>query len=477
VIDLNGQVSGGTVSGTTVSYFRGSGSLHVTSPNLLITDVDSKELSMCIIQLDEPTADQSLDISVVGTLISKNYESKSGTMQLSGKAPLSDYSKVLRSLIYVNNASHFNISTIYVDFICYDDQSEASNVPYIPISLINVNNPPSVQLTAKTVTYYKQGAPIPIAQNASIVDPDSVSMNACYAYLLEFPDGSNEVLEAQPLLGSGISIAYDPLHANLTMSGPASVTEFETILSTLTYVNYAVNPTPGIRSIEIYCEDIEGDSLYNDPMLVNVIGKYPTIVDLSGPNIPGYNWVTSLNTSTESTPISNNVQIIENDALIDYCTISLPRMASAGEGFYATPTSDNISYIWQPENGVLFITGPASPVDFQNFISTVEYVRLSEPTDYELQVSVQCVDLLGNLGEVSTTTIYIDRMPPCEVVETTEEEHGSNLSDLISEYYSHLSTPGKWSFVSYFTSTSTSSSTTSTEVEEPEQHKTTPNTN
>ncbi len=78
--------------------------------------------------------------------------------------------------------------------------------------------------------------------DATITDADSAALASLTVRLLAVPDGTQEQLTADTT-GTMVTANYVSASGTLTLTGPASVADFQTVLRRTTYRNLSNNPT------------------------------------------------------------------------------------------------------------------------------------------------------------------------------------------------------------------------------------------
>ena len=132
------------------------------------------------------------------------------------------------------------------------------------VTITPVESPPSIDLDADdststgsdfASTWFAGGGPTAAVDSDAVVsDIDSATLDSITLTLTNRPDGSAEVL-AVDTTGTSITAIYDNLSGTLTLSGTATVAEYQQVLRTVTYDNTAGVPQIGARTIEVVAND------------------------------------------------------------------------------------------------------------------------------------------------------------------------------------------------------------------------------
>ncbi|MEM9353969.1 MAG: hypothetical protein AAGA92_13225, partial [Planctomycetota bacterium] len=118
--------------------------------------------------------------------------------------------------------------------------------------------------------------PTELVTAATISDEDSSELNGATISLVDNPDAAAEVLAVDT---SNTSITDTFENGVLTLSGAASVAEYEQVLRTLTYSNTSQNPTGSERTVNVVVRD-ESDSpseVRTASLMVTPVNDAPTL--------------------------------------------------------------------------------------------------------------------------------------------------------------------------------------------------------
>jgi len=145
VLDLNGAGEGVEFSNT----FTEGTAASCTSTDATLTDEDdSPQLNRLTAELktDVDGFDvETLDADVTGTNISKSYDTNNGTLTLTGDDTIENYQQVLRTIVYNHTSENPTEGARTVDFEARDTDGHNSNVINATITVVAVNDPPTVE--------------------------------------------------------------------------------------------------------------------------------------------------------------------------------------------------------------------------------------------------------------------------------------------------------------------------------------------
>jgi len=233
-----------------------------------------------------------------------------------------------------------------------------------------------------------------------ISDIDSQVVSYCTFTIIDGQDGSAESLEV--ITGnSNILSTYQPNDYTLTLTGPASIDTFNTVVESLLYMSVTSNPTGETRNIEGICADDQG--LPSESDIIEIIinpENTPPIIDLNGSN-PGYS-APQITYTEDGEPIEiislpPNTPIIsdpDSDSM-DNCRVKI-RGATSDERLEVPSLECHVESSYDSETGVLTLQGPASIEEYEEIFRDITYVNDAQFFDPDSRnLEIVCVDEEG----------------------------------------------------------------------------------
>jgi hypothetical protein len=136
--------------------------------------------------------------------------------------------------------------------------------PELPIVDLNGPNPGADNLAG-----FVQGGPaVAIAPNATVADTAAANLTSAFVTLTNRPDGAAESLAAN-VSGTSLTASYDAASGRLTIKGSAPLSDYQTVLQSVTY-----NNTAGAASIHVANRLVEftvSDGANNSPIRTAVV--------------------------------------------------------------------------------------------------------------------------------------------------------------------------------------------------------------
>ena len=129
-----------------------------------------------------------------------------------------------------------------------NDGDVDSNIVSRAIDFTAVNDAPTLaNIEGVPVSYTEGGSPVSITANLSLVDLDDVNIESAVVSISNnFAAGEDELIFTDQ---SGISGSFDATTGILTLTGSASVADYQAALTTITYNNTSDNPSTLTRTV------------------------------------------------------------------------------------------------------------------------------------------------------------------------------------------------------------------------------------
>ena len=337
--------------------------------------------------------------SVVGS-----FTAATGILSLSGTDLVSVYQTVLRSVTYENTSENPDPSPRDISIVV-NDGTDPSNVIAIGITITPVNDLP-VLTVAGPFNYTENSGAQVVDSGVTITDDDNTTLASAEVSISANYVQGEDVLDFTPT--ANVTGSFDPPTGVLSLSGTASLAEYETALSSVTYENTSDNPSTALRDIEFTVNDGTDNSL---PVIFDIIitplNDAP-VLTTSGAN---------LNYFATQAPavIESSVTIADlDDTNIESATISISNNFVTGEDVLGFTDQNGITGSYNATLGVLTLTGSSSLANYQTALASVTYDNSNAtPT-----LSVRTVDFLINDGDddsnIASSTVTVNAMnnPP-----------------------------------------------------------------
>jgi hypothetical protein len=410
VLDLDANNS--TTTGT--SYLTGFTEsvppvpVPIVDTDVLIIDGDDADLAWATITLTNPQAGDVL--TFVGTPPAGIVVAGSGTSVITLTGVSNAYELALQQVTFDNSDIDPSNITRTIEIVV-NDGTVNSNIATALVQVEPVNNSaPAVDLdpndssfgtrtTFRTI-FTENGDPTAIA-DTSIIDLDSTTLASATITLVN-QTSFDQLSVTLPLPGGIIASAYDPVTGVLTLTGIASLDDYELALQQILYSNDNDNPNTEDRLIEVVVSDGVNTSNVAAAVITVVTTNDPPVVELEG----------TVYVEKAAPVVLDPIAAVTDpdDADLSQVVIRIGSGAQTGDfltiGGLTGGTVDGITFTYNAADFALVLTGASSVLSYQNLLRTVEFHSTSDnPTDFGADaIRILTWDLSDGTATTSTTT-------------------------------------------------------------------------
>ena len=413
VVDLNGDAAGVTFT----NLWSGAGPVNVAgaaadAPNNAKIFADTVNMSLLKISMATFHTGDVLSATTVGG-IAQTFTAGSpgtpGTLTLSGSDSVTNYETVLESVKYNNTAGGPGVASVVVKVTSATDslaQVSTDVSSTITIS-VPVNTPPVVDLSVPggsidNTSSFNGATAVNIADGTASVTDDGGTL-ASIKVVLNSPH-TGDVLAATT---TG-SIVQSFVNNTLTLSGTDSVTNYQTVLRSVTYNNTALGG-PGVASetANVVANDGTFDSTPIAVATINI--NNPPVVDLNGAG--GGTGNTSTWVGVGPVAISDPTATVTDALGTNLASIKITLNSPHTGDVLAATTTGSITQSFV--NNTLTLSGSDSIANYQTVLRSVTY---DNPLGGQ-GVDVETANVVANDGTVNgNTAVATINMPPTIVL-------------------------------------------------------------
>ncbi|QMS87343.1 cadherin-like domain-containing protein [Nostoc edaphicum CCNP1411] len=219
---------------------------------ITLSDADSPNLSSATVSITSgfASAEDILAFTSQNGIMG-NYNSSTGVLTLTGSSSVANYQTVLRSVTYTNSSDNPSTTPRTVSFVVNDGTANSSAVTR-NINITVVNNAP-VATASNSVLAYTENATTAIDSGITISDVDSSNLSSATVSI------TSGFVSAQDILAfseqDGIMGNYNSSTGVLTLTGSATVANYQTALRSITYTNSSDNPSTTPRTVSFVVND------------------------------------------------------------------------------------------------------------------------------------------------------------------------------------------------------------------------------
>lgn len=382
-----------------LSYTENGAPLLITGTALTLSDVDSPTLNGAVLTLGSGYAQGQDVLSFVDQSgITGLWSEATGTLTLSGQASLVDYQTALRSITYVNSSDHPSETPREITLTVRDATTDSAPVTW-SLNLLAVNDAPVLHTDGSAPTYIENATPTLVATGLTISDLDHALLSQATVHLVGHVPGQ-DVLSFSGQ--AGITALWDADLGTLTLTGDATLADYETALARVSYTNLSDDPDTRPRTIEITVSDA---SLAPSPVISRALTitaqNDAPVLSTAGPGI-------TYQENAPATVLNPGLLLSDVDnSTLTGASVWISAGHVPGQDLLSVAPPAGISSLWDADAGILTLSGSASVADYQSALRSIRYTHLSDaPIAGERTVSFQAHDNNAP-SAVATQTILV----------------------------------------------------------------------
>jgi large repetitive protein len=396
----------GSGTGSTLNYKENDGAV-LLEPNITIADPDSPNLTGATIKLTGYVRGQDVLALPTSAGITGSFDATSGILTLTGTAPVADYQAALRTITYTNTSSNPATTARQSEITLTDGVNTNASPITRSIAITVVNTPPTITTSSSDLAYAEGAGAVAIDSSMIVNDPDSSNLTGATVTLTNFVAG-------QDLLSIAVQNGISGVFANgvLTLSGSASVANYQTALRSITYTNSSSNPDITDRNLDITVTDGTATSNIGKRVIKITAVNNPPVLLVSSP---------TLAYAEGSGAVSIDGGITASDP--DSATLSSANVAISGykpgEDLLSFTNQNGISGVFDASTGVLSLTGSSSVANYQAALRAVTYTNSSTNPS----TTARTLRIVVNDGTVASAivdrTLQVSQVNTSPVVNTS----------------------------------------------------------
>ena len=302
-----------------------------------------------------------------------------------------------------------------MSFLINDGDDSNNNIISRDINFTAVNDAPTLATIEAMPAFYSEGGtPVGITGNLSLDDLDDDNIESAVVSISNnFASGEDELIFSDQ---SGIAGSYDNTTGILTLTGSASVVDYQNALTTIAFRNTSDNPSTLTRTVSFVVNDGESGSnvlsrdiefsAVNDAPILSAIETAPASYTENGAPL----------VITGSTAVSD-----VDDTDIESATVTINGNLAPGDVLNFTD-QNGITGNYDSANGLLTLTGSASLADYQAALRSITYENTSDdPSDLTRTVSFLINDGDDNSNALSRNINFtaVNDAPTLATIEAT----------------------------------------------------------
>jgi hypothetical protein len=218
---------------------------------LTVSDIDDTQLNGATVKV--ASGFQSGDALVFADQlgITGTYDSGTGVLTLTGTASVSDYQTALRDVGFRNLSSNNPSSPKTIEFKVNDGDTDSAGSTK-NVSVTPVNDAPALDSTDAALAY-QENATTAVDNGLTVADVDSSTLAGATIQITSNHSAPQDTLAFTNQ--NGISGSYNDPTGTLTLSGTATVAQYQTALRSITYNNNSDTPSTATRTVSFQVND------------------------------------------------------------------------------------------------------------------------------------------------------------------------------------------------------------------------------
>ncbi len=254
LVDLDANDSTAVGQDAAVSYTSGGPAVNVADSDATVISLDGSTLSSMTLTLVGALdgVAETLAATTTGTSISASWSG--GVLTLSGSDTVANYQQVLRSVTYQHASGTPSAGERRIDVVANDGSNSSSAAS----SRITIAGPAAAAPVVATVegsalAYTENDAATTISATLTVSDADSANLSGATVSISANYASGEDVLAFSNQ--NGITGSWNSGTGVLTLSGSATLADYQTALRSITYVNSSEAPSTATRTVSFVVND------------------------------------------------------------------------------------------------------------------------------------------------------------------------------------------------------------------------------
>ncbi|HEX2394134.1 MAG TPA: Ig-like domain-containing protein, partial [Bacteroidales bacterium] len=402
------------IEGAALVYNEGDAAKQVTA-SLTVTDIDNTLVSAIVAITGNYQDDQDVLSYPGGFGITASWNSSTGRLTLTGNTNPANYQNALRLVAYHNTSLNPATTARTVTFTV-NDGVVTSNQQLRSITINPANSAPV--LTDPTVTpvnFTEDAGAVQLTNTITITDDDNTTIAGA---LVKITTGLVSTEDNLSFVSTGgINGSYNTGSGELNLTGIASLSNYRTVLRSVTYSNSSDVPNTSNRLISFTVTD--GSSISNS------INKTVTVSAANDPPVLSAIESTAVSYSEGdgAVKITNTITVADIDnSPMTSAIITISNNYQNGQDVLGFTNGFGLTGTWNQSQGMLTLSGTATVAQMQSALRSITYENTSKnPSTAARTVRFAVSDGSSSNTVTRNISLGIVNDPPVltEPVETT----------------------------------------------------------
>jgi gliding motility-associated-like protein len=358
---------------TAATFTEGGSVLQVTNTTTVV-DVDSN-VTGATIQITGnylSTEDVLTYVAVPG--ITGTFDVTTGTMTLAGTAAASSYQTAIRNIRYQNTNVN-NPSTLQrtVSFMVTDG-IDNSNTVARNINVNGTNDAPVLAgIEGTPVAYTENDAPTAITSAITVTDVDLTNQaSATVQITTNYANGQDVLAFAT---ANGISATFTAGTGVLTLTGSASIANYEAALRSVTYENTNhFNPSVLTRTVVFRINDgTVNSNTVTRTITLAPVNDAPVLASIEGTSL-------AYSEGMAATSVTTTTTAADDSPTLTGAVVKITTNFVNTEDVLSFTNTASITGAWDATTGTMTLTGTTTVSNYQNALRVVRYRNTNNAT-------------------------------------------------------------------------------------------------
>jgi hypothetical protein len=353
-----------------LDYTEGDGAVNVTA-TLTVTDADNISLASAVITISANYQNGEDALSFTNANgITGSWNASTGQLTLSGSSSVANYRNALRAVKYNNSSASPNNLTRTVTFIV-NDGTDNSNIQSRNITVNAFNSAPVLGgIEALALSYTEGSGPASITSSITASDADDVTLASATVTISGNYQNGEDVLSFTA--ANGITGNWSASTGQLTLSGNATVANYQAALRSVKYNNISTNPNIATRNIAFRISDgTDFSNLQNRNITIIAVNNAPVLAGIEPADL-------DYTEGDGAVSVTNTITVTDNDNLtLQSAIITISANYKNLQDVLSFINANGITGSWNATTGQLTLTGNVSPASFQTALRSVKYTNTS----------------------------------------------------------------------------------------------------
>ncbi|WP_461175385.1 DUF4347 domain-containing protein, partial [Uliginosibacterium flavum] len=218
------------------------------------------------------------------------------------------------------------------------------------------------------LAYTENAAATPISTTITVTDADSSNLTGATIQITSNYQNGQDVLAFTNQLG--ITGSWNASTGMMTLTGTASVANYQTALRAVTYANTSNNPNTSTRTVTFIANDGTATGSATRSITVAAVNDAP-VVTAGNTLVYTENGV--------ATAVSNALTLTDADSTnLTGATIQITSSYQNGQDVLAFTTQNGITGSWNATTGMMTLTGTTTAANYQSALRSLTYANTSD---------------------------------------------------------------------------------------------------